>query len=75
MFKNLILKNFEMILNGILVLGLVLVALVVVFNNQGIIGFIGALGILICLILYLGIMYLFIDIRNILLELRDKKNP
>jgi hypothetical protein len=74
MFKNLILKNFELVLNGIFILGLILVALVVIFNNQGIAGFIGAIGIFVFLILYLGVMYLFIDIRSILIEIRDKKN-
>ncbi|MDR2123388.1 MAG: hypothetical protein LBP38_00140 [Desulfovibrio sp.] len=74
MFKNLILKNFELVLNGIFIMGLILVALVVIFNNQGIAGFIGAIGIFVFLILYLGVMYLFVDIRSILIEIRDKKN-
>jgi hypothetical protein len=55
-------------------MGLILVALVVIFNNQGIAGFIGAIGIFVFLILYLGVMYLFVDIRSILIEIRDKKN-
>ncbi|MDR2352079.1 MAG: hypothetical protein LBF22_02775 [Deltaproteobacteria bacterium] len=71
MFKNIILKHYEQLLNVITVISLILVAVLIIFNKAGAVGFFIAIGSLVVITLLLGLMYTFIDVRSILIDIKN----